>query len=84
MARELKEIIAELKEWQKENPKERSILLIAGLEEDNIMSLIGGPKQDVVENIASEFVKNRFVNEAISQAIRIALEYANEKEEEQD
>lgn len=82
MARELKEIIAELKEWQKKNPKERSILLIAGLEEDNIMSLIRGPKQDVVENIASELVKNRVVTEVISQAIRIALEYANEKEED--
>ena len=84
MARELKEIIAELKEWQKENPKERSILLIAGFEEDNITSLIGGPKQDVVGNIASELIKNRVVTEAISQAISIALEYANEKEEEQD
>lgn len=82
MARELKEIIAELKEWQKKNPKERSILLIAGLEEDNIKSLIGGPKQDIVENIASELVKNRVVTEVISQAIRIALEYANEKEED--
>lgn len=81
-ARELKEIIAELKEWQKENPKERSVLLIAGLEEDNIMTTIGGPKQDIVENIASELVKNRVVTEAISQAIRIALEYANEKEED--
>ena len=84
MARELKEIIAELKEWQKENPKERSILLIAGFEEDNITSLIGGPKQDVVGNIASELIKNRVVTKAISQAISIALEYANEKEEEQD
>ena len=81
MARELKEIIAELKEWQKENPKERSILLIAGLEEDNITSTIGGPKQEIVENIASELIKNRVVTEVISQAIRIALEYANEKEE---
>lgn len=82
MARELKEIIAELKEWQKESPKERSILLIAGFEEDNIKSLIGGPKQDVVGNIASELIKNRVVTEAISQAIRIALEWANEKEED--
>ena len=84
MARELKEIIAELKEWREANPKERSILLIAGLEEDNIMSTIGGPKQDVVGNIASELIKNRVVTETISQAIRIALEYANEKEEKQD
>ena len=82
MARELKEIIAELKEWLKENPKERSILLIARLEEDNIMSIIGGLKQDVVENVASELIKNRVVTEIISQAIRIALEYANEKEED--
>ena len=82
MARELKEIIAELKEWQKENPKERSILQIAGFEEDNIAFLIGGPKQDVVENHASELIKNRVVTEVISQAIRIALEYANEKEEQ--
>ena len=84
MARELKEIIAELKEWREANPKERSILLIAGFEEDNITSLIGGPKQDVDENIASELIKNRVVTETISQAIRIALEYANEKEEKQD
>lgn len=84
MARELKEIIAELKEWGEANPKERSILLIAGFEEDNIASLIRGPKQDVVGNIASELIKNRVVTETISQAIRIALEYANEKEEEQD
>lgn len=84
MARELKEIIAELKEWQKENPKERSILLIAGLEEDNIISTIVGSKQDIVGNIASELIINRVVTETISQAIRIALEYANEKEEEQD
>ena len=52
---------------------------IAGLEEDNIMSIIGGPKQDVVGNIASELIKNRVVTETISQAIRIAFEYANEK-----
>ena len=80
MARELIEIIAELREWQKENPKERSILLIAGLEEDIITSLIVGPKQDVVGNIASELIKNRVVTEAISQAIRIALECAIEKD----
>lgn len=79
MARELEEINAELKEWQKENPKERSVLLIAGLEEDKIWSTIGGPKQEIVENIASELIKNRVVTEVISQAIRIALEYANEK-----
>ena len=62
-------------------PQGAHVLLIAGLEEDNIKSIIGGPNQEIVENIASELIKNRVVTEVISQAIRIALEYANEKEE---
>lgn len=82
MARELKKIVAELREWQKENPEVRSVLLIAGYEGGNIQSTIRGPKLEIVENIATELVKNRVLTEAISQAIRIVLEYANEKIED--
>lgn len=81
MARELKEITAELKEWQKKNPKERSFLLIAGYEEDNVLSVITGLKQEIVENIATKLVQERDVTDIISQAIRITREYVNEKTE---
>lgn len=81
MAKTIEEISDALKEWQKENPKERSFLLIAGYEEDNILSAITGFKQEIVGNIATKLVQERDVTEIISQAIRIALEYANEKVE---
>lgn len=82
MAKTIEEISKELSEWQKENPGVRSVLMIAGYEEDNIRTTVGGPKQELVGNIATELVKNRIVIEAISKAIGIALEYANEKEED--
>lgn len=81
MAKTIEEINDALKEWQKENPKERSFLLIAGDEEDNVLSAIAGLKQEIVGNIATKLVQERDVTEIISQAIRIALEYANEKVE---
>lgn len=81
MAKTIKEIYDALKEWQKENPKKRSFLLIAGYEEDNILSAITGLKQEIVGNIATKLVQERDVTEIINQAIRIALEYANEKVE---
>ena len=82
MARELKEIVAALKEWQKENPKERSFLLIAGYEEKTIQTTIAGPKHEIVGNIATKLIQEKDVTEIISQAIRITLEYANEKTED--
>ncbi|MBO5172060.1 MAG: hypothetical protein J6B83_03285 [Bacteroidaceae bacterium] len=81
MAKSIEGICKDIREWRNKNPEARSVLLIAGYEEDNIRSLIGGPKQELVENIATELVKNRNINEITSQAIRIALEYANEKVE---
>ena len=79
MAKTIEEINDALKEWQKENPKERSFLLIAGDEEDNVLSAITGLKQEIVGNIATKLVQERDVAAIISQAIRIAFEYANEK-----
>lgn len=79
MAKTIEEINDALKEWQKKNPKERSFLLIAGDEEDNVLSAITGLKQEIVGNIATKLVQERDVAAIISQAIRIAFEYANEK-----
>lgn len=79
MAKTIEEINDALKEWQKENPNERSFLLIAGDEEDNVLSAITGLKQEIVGNIATKLVQERDVAAIISQAIRIAFEYANEK-----
>ena len=81
MAKTIEEINDALKEWQKKNPKERSFLLITGDEEDNVLSAITGLEQKIVENIATKLVRERDFTKIISQAIRIALEYANEKVE---
>ena len=53
MARELNEIIAELEEWQNENPKERCLLLIARLKEAQIHTNIKGNKGEVLTCVAS-------------------------------
>ena len=82
MAKTIEEICKDLREWQEENPKERGVLLIAALEDRNIMAAVRRPKQKVINNIASALVKNMHVAEAISHAFKIALEYTNEKEED--
>ena len=82
MAKTIEEINDAITEWQKENPKERSFLLIAGYEEKTILTTIAGPKHEIVGNIASKLIQEKDVTEIISQAIRITLEYANEKTED--
>ena len=81
MAKTIEEILNDFSEWQKANDKERCVLLIAGYEEDNDLSSITGLKQEIVGNIATKLVQERDVTEIISQAIRIAFEYANENKD---
>lgn len=81
MAKTIEEILKDLQEWKEESPRS-AVLLIAGLEDGSIIATVRGSKLDVINNIASAVVKNMCIAEAISQAFRIALEYANEEAED--
>ena len=84
MARELKEIIAELKEWQKESP-ERSVVVIAGHDDVVSTSIIGKAKETITA-LANAIVSNRTFGKVMLEAMTRITSYTlmGEGTEEQD
>ena len=82
MARELKEIIAELEEWQEENPKERCLLLIAGFEEAKIHTNVKGNKGEVLAYVASSIEANPKVKDLVTEAMDLVNRYRREQKTE--
>ena len=81
MAKTIKEIYKDLKEWQEENPEERSIVAIAGYEGEKITMTIGGQKQRLVESVATEIIRNNNVSDIISESLKTVLRYAHESKD---
>ena len=82
MARELKEITAELKEWQEENPKERCLLFIAGFEEPKLHTNIKGNKGDVLTCLASAIESIPKVEDLVTEAMDLVNRYRREQKTE--
>lgn len=84
MARELKEIVAELREWQKESP-ERCVVVIAG-HDDIVSTLITGKTTDTITSIANALVSNRTFGKVMLEAMTRITSYTlmGEGTEEQD
>lgn len=84
MARELKEIIAELKEWQKESP-ERCVVVIAG-HDDIVSTSITGKTKDTITSIANALVSHRTFGRTMLEAMAQITSYTRMQEgtEEQD
>lgn len=82
MEKTITEILKEINEWQKENPKVRSFVAIAGLEEDNIIMSMNGLKTELIENVATKMIKEKEFSEIISEAIKLVMKYANQMEED--
>lgn len=85
MARELKEIIAELKEWQKESP-ERCVVVIAG-HDDTVSTSMNGKTKDTITSIAKALVLHRISGKVMLEAMElITTQYTVMQEgmEEQD
>lgn len=84
MARELKEIIAELKEWQKESP-ERCVVVIAG-HDDMVSTSITGKTNETITSIANAIVTHRTFGKVMFEAMTRITSYTlmGEGMEEQD
>lgn len=84
MARELKEIMAELKEWQKESP-ERCVVVIAG-HDDIVSTSITGKTKDTITSIANALVSHRTFGKVMLEAMAQITTYTlmGEGTEEQD
>ena len=84
MARELKEIIAELKEWQQESP-ERCVVVIAG-HDDIVSTSITGKAKDTITALANAIVSRRIFGKLILEAMTHVTSYTlmGEGTEEQD
>ena len=84
MARELKEIIAELKEWQKESP-ERCLVVIAG-HDDMASTSITGKAKDTITALANAIVSNRTFGKVMLEAMAQITSYTlmGEGTEKQD
>lgn len=80
MAKTIEEILKDLKEWQKENQKERSVLLIAGNEDKNFQVNIKGNKGEVLTCVASAIANSIETRKLIHSAVYLAG--ANPQEEE--
>lgn len=81
MAKTIKEIYKDLKEWQNENPEERSIIAIVGYEGEKISLAIEGKEERLVESVATELIKVKELSYIITESIRMALRYENEEED---
>ena len=82
MARELKEIIAELEEWQEENPKERCLLFIAGSGEAQFHTNIKGNKVEVLSYVASAIESIPKVEDLVTEAMNLVNRYRREQKTE--
>ena len=84
MARELKEIIAELKEWQKESP-ERCLVVIAG-HDDMVSTSITGTAKDTITALANAIVSQRTIGKVMFEAMAQITSYTlmGEGTEKQD
>lgn len=84
MARELKEIIAELKEWQKESP-ERCVVVIAG-HDDMVSTSITGKAKDTITALANAIVSQRTFGKVMLEAMAQITSYTlmGEGTEKQD
>jgi hypothetical protein len=84
MARELKEIIAELREWQKESP-ERSVVVVAG-HDDMVSTSITGKAKDTITALANAIVSHRTFGKVMLEAMTRITSYTlmGEGMEEQD
>ena len=81
MAKTIKEIYKDLKEWQKENPEERSIVAIAGYEGENITMIMVGQKRDLVEVVATKMIQSKDFSDAITESLKAVLRYTHEVED---
>lgn len=84
MARELKKIIAELKEWQKESP-ERCVVVIAG-HDDMVSTSMTGTAKDTITALANAIVSHRTFGKVMLEAMTRITSYTlmGEGMEEQD
>lgn len=84
MARELKEIIAELKEWQKESP-ERCVVVIAG-HDDVVSTSMTGKAKDTITALANAIVSQRTFGKVMLEAMAQITSYTlmGEGTEKQD
>lgn len=84
MARELKEIIAELREWQKESP-ERCVVVIAG-HDDMVSTSVNGKASDTITSIANALVSNKTFGKVMLEAMTRITSYTlmGEGTEKQD
>ena len=73
MARELKEIVAELREWQKESP-ERCVVVIAG-HDDIVSTLINGKAGDTITALANAIVSHRTFGKVMLEAMTRITSY---------
>lgn len=80
MAKTIKEIYKDLKEWQKENPEVRSIVAIAGYEDMNIMLKSMGSTNEIVTCVASAMENCSEVEEQITKAQDILKKYRKDEQ----
>lgn len=80
MAKTIEEIYKELTEWQKENPRERSIVAIAGYEDMNIMVKSMGDTNEIVTCVASAMKNSSEVEEQITKAQDILKKYRKDEQ----
>lgn len=80
MAKTIEEIYKELTEWQKENPRERSIVAIAGYEDMNIMVKSMGDTNEIVTCVASAMENSSEVEEQITKAQDILKKYRKDEQ----
>jgi hypothetical protein len=69
MAKTIEEIFEELNEWQKENSKERSVLLIAGYENKDIKIKAQGNQGEIISCVASAMTDCAKITELITSAL---------------
>ena len=83
MAKTIEEIFKELNDWQEENP-ERSVMIIAGTEEEDIFVKQKGKKSEVLTCVASAMENSPEVEEQITKALDTLKKYRKDKQKTED